>query len=66
MKKYSDTYLRLLAEGVDDLIQWIYKSMEMFPSEGQKIFDIASCEHQFLYSCKLICGIIILILVLYT
>ena len=42
VKKYGHTYLRLLAEGVDE---WIYKSREVFSSEGQKIFEIASCEH---------------------
>ena len=40
VKKYGNTYLRLLGEGVDDLCRWIYHLREMFNTEqGQNVFE---------------------------
>ena len=39
VKKYGHEYLRL---SVDELIQWIRKLREIFPTEGQKLFEIIS------------------------
>ena len=39
VKKYGHEYLRL---SVDELIQWIRKLREIFPTEGQKLFEISS------------------------
>ena len=42
VKKHGHEYLRLLSESVDELIQWIRKLRETFPTEGQKLFEISS------------------------
>ena len=42
VKKYGHEYLLLLGESVDELIQWIRKLRETFPTEGRKLFEIIS------------------------